>query len=220
MTHSHRIELAERFLAEYCQRTGVFKVHWGSPWRGSERVVYLSTNLEDGLLGVVDIFIETSREMGVQMNWTFGVTTTGYSKLWFTWMPSDLHPVDHALECILKADIDHQVEILTEEDYGKALEEAVVHTDQDILPWLHYHANRELLLAELGDSSVATLERRVAFTAGDGGLDAALHSFDKQLWPLVSADGERLIVERWRRLRTLLIPEPDEGETPTATIHS
>jgi hypothetical protein len=76
------------------------------------------------------------------------------------------------------------------------------------------------LLAELGDSSVATLERRVAFTAGDGGLDAALHLFDKQLWPLVSADGERLIVERWRRLRTLLIPEPDEGETPTATIHS
>jgi hypothetical protein len=135
-------------------------------------------------------------------------------------MPSDLHPADHALECILKADIDHQVEILTEEDYGKALEEAVLHTDQDILPWLHYHADRVLLLAELGDESVSTLERKVAFTAGDGNLDAALRLFDKQLWPLVSADGERLIVERWRRLRVLLIPEPSETDAPTSATHS
>lgn len=91
MTHSRRIELAEKFLKEYCERSGVFEVHWASPWRGAERVVYLSSPLEDGLLGVVDIFIETSWEMGVQMSWTFGVTTTGYSKLWFQWMPSDLH---------------------------------------------------------------------------------------------------------------------------------
>jgi len=216
MTHSRRIELAEKFLSEYCERTGVFRVHWASPWRGAERVVYLSTALEDGLLGVVDIFIETSWEIGVQMSWTFGVTTTGYSKLWFHWMPSDLHPADHALECILKADIDHQVEILAEEDYGKALEEAVDHTDRDILPWLHHHADRGLLLAELEDGSVSSLERKTALTAGDGDFDSALRMFDEHLWPQVSAQGERMIVERWRRLRALLIPD----DPATSTTHS
>ena len=220
MTHSHRIGLAERFLAEYCERSGVFHVHWASPWHGSERVVYLSTSLEEGLLGVVEVFIETSREMGVQMTWSFGVTTPGYSRLWLSWMPTDLRPAEHALECILEANVDHQVGMLVEEDYAQALETAVDLTDSEILPWLHYHADRALLLAELGDESVSTLERKVAFTAGEGNLDAALRMFDEKLWPLVSAEGERMIVERWRRLRKFLLPEAFETSSPLSDIPS
>lgn len=220
MTHSRRIELAEKFLTEYCERTGMFHVHWSSPWRGGERVVYLSTALEDGILGVVDIFIETSWEMGVQMSWTFGVTTAGYSKLWFQWMPTDLHPAEHALECILKADIDHQVEIRVDEEYAGALDEAVDHTNRDILPWLHQHGDRALLMAELSDGTVPSLERRTALAAGDGDCAAALQIFDEELWPQVSAQGERMIVERWRRLRSLLAPEEPPKTGATSTTHS
>jgi hypothetical protein len=216
MTHSCRIELAERFLAEYCERTGVFQMHWASLWRGAERVVYLTTELEDGLLGVVDIFIETGWEIGVQMSLTFGVTTAGYSKLRLRWMPDDLHPVEHALECILEVDTDHQVEMLTEADYERVLQEAVDHTERDIVPWLHHHADRGLLLAELADGSVRSLERRAALAAGDGDFETALRIFDEELWPQVSAQGERMIVERWRRLRMLLTPEERKDSTSTS----
>lgn len=128
-----------------------------------------------------------------------------------------LAPANYALESILKADIDHQVEILAEGDYARALEEAVEHTDSEILPWLHHHADRALLLAELTDGSVASLERTIALTAGDGDLEGALRIFDEQLWPQVSAQGERMIVERWRRLRALLLPEDQATAGSSAT---
>lgn len=213
MYYTQRIELADRFLTLFLERNqGVFREHWSSEWHMGEKIAQRACSLEGDIVGVAEFFIETSAEMGVAATLTLGISSVPFSRLWYQWMPDDLHPRTLALHDILGCDQELTLEVHDEATLQQALDKLQAFLEEQGMPWIHERATREQILSKLatiGDREA--LERSILLLAGCGDLDGALRRFEEVLWPQVKGDGERMILERWRRLKAVILEESEKS---------
>jgi len=213
MYYTQRLELAERFLSLFIERnTGMFLTHWSSDWHMGEKISQIVHRLEGDILGVAEFFIETSAEMDVAITLTLGISSAPFSRLFYQWMPDDLHPGTLALRDILECDEELALQIHDEVTLQLALDQTQVFLETKGLPWIEQRTTREQILSKLaaiGDREA--LELSILVLAGCGDLQGALRRFDEVLWPTVKGDGERMILERWRRMKAVLLEEHEKN---------
>jgi hypothetical protein len=213
MYYTQRLELADRFLASFVERnTGMFAEHWSSDWHMGEKISQKVLTLEGDTVGVAEFFIETSAEMDVTVTLTLGISSASFSRLFFLWMPDDLHPRSQALKDILKCEEEVTLEIHDETSLQAGVDEASSFLEHRGLPWIEQRSTREQILSKLaaiGDREA--LELSILVLAGSGDLDGALRRFDEVLWPTVKGNGERMILERWRRLKAVILEENEKA---------
>lgn len=212
--HAERVELTARFLEGLPQQVGLpMEVHWDSGWRGEERIVQYALDAGHQLKGLAELFIEGSSEMDIRIILQFGVTNAEYSKLWLHWWPDDLRPVELAWKALLECPAEMSLEIEDSKSLAAALAVVKDFSAQSGVPWIRVHACESGMLEAMAqqrasDSNtrekIDIMEREVVLRASRGDRRDALDVFDQSLWPLVAADGERMILERWRRLRSIL----------------
>lgn len=214
MYYTQRLDLADRFLTLFTEHhTGMFANHWSSDWHMGEKISQKVLTLEGDILGVVEFFIETSAEMDVTVTLKLGISSVSFSRLYYRWMPDDLHPGTLALRDILECNEDLTLEVHDETTLQQALNRAQAFLEHTGIPWIEQRSTREQILSKLaaiGDREA--LELSILVLAGCGDLDGALRRFDEVLWPTVKGDGERMILERWRRLKAVILEE-HERET-------
>lgn len=213
MYYTQRLELAERFLSLFMERSACpLRDHWSSEWHMGEKITQKVCSLEGDILGVVEFFIETSAEMDVAVTLTLGISSSPFSRLYYQWMPDDLHPGTLALRDILECDQDLTLEIHDEPTLLLAIEKAHSFLRNKGIPWIDQRTTREQILSELaaiGDREA--LELSILVLAGCGDLEGALRRFDEVLWPTVKGDGERMILERWRRMKAVILEEHEKS---------
>jgi hypothetical protein len=209
--YSQRVELAERFLARFLESMdNLFHEHWSSQWCMGERVAQKVCPLDGHLLVVAEFFIVTSPEMNVLADVSLGISSEGYSRLWYHWMPEDLHPRAIALRSILKFPEELSLEWRDDETLEEQLGIAVRFFQQRG-PWIKERGTLESILHELASTGdIEALERSILLLAGAGEIGQALHRFDEVLWPKVIHAGERMMLERWRRLRGIIAELEEE----------
>lgn len=212
MYYTQRLELADSFLALFSHRnTGMFNDHWSSDWHMGEKISQKVWTLEGDILGVAEFFIETSAEMDVTLTLKLGISSASFSRLYYRWMPDDLHPGSLALRGILECDEDLILEVHDEPSLQQALGRAQAFLELTGVPWIEQRSTREQILSKLaaiGDREA--LELSILVLAGCGDLDGALRRFDEVLWPSVKGGGERMILERWRRLKAVILEEHEK----------
>ncbi len=212
MYYTQRLELAESFLALFSERnTGMFNDHWSCDWHMGEKISQKVWTLEGDILGVAEFFIETSAEMDVTITLTLGISSRCFSRRYYHWMPDDLHPGSLALRDILECEEDLTLQVHDEASLQQAIESAQSFLEHTGLPWIEQRSTREQILSKLaaiGDREA--LELSILVLAGCGDLDGAMRRFDEVLWPTVKGDGERMILERWRRLKAVILEEHEK----------
>ncbi len=213
MYYTHRLELAERFLSLFSQRNlSTFSDHWSSEWHMGEKISQKICRLEGDIVGVAEFFIETSSEMDVAVTLTLGISSVPFSRLFSLWMPDDLHPGSLALRDILACDEELTLEIHDEASLQSALATTQSFLEQTAIPWIEQRSTREQILSKLaaiGDREA--LELSILLLAACADLPGALRRFDEILWPQVKGDGERMILERWRRLKAVILEEHEKS---------
>lgn len=213
MYYTQRLELAERFLSLFVERNGtMLREHWSSEWHMGEKIAQKVISLEGDILGVVELFIETSTEMDVTVTLTLGISSVPFSRFYYLWMPDDLHPGTLALRDILECEEHLTLEIHDDPSLLAAVHQAHAFLENKGIPWMEHRSTREQILSKLaavGDRDA--LELSILVLAGCGDLDGALRRFDEVLWPTVKGDGERMILERWRRLKAVILEEHEKS---------
>ncbi|MBL8179344.1 MAG: hypothetical protein JNK48_31995 [Bryobacterales bacterium] len=213
MYYTQRLELAERFLSLLAERNGgLFREHWSSDWHMGEKIAQRAWKMEGNIVGVVEFFIETSAEMDVTVTLTLGISSVPFSRLYYLWMPDDLHPGTLALRSILECEEALTLEIHDEDSLAVAIDKTLAFLQNEGIPWIEQHATQEGILSKLaGIGDREALELSILVLAGCGDLDGALRRFDEVLWPEVKGGGERMILERWRRLKAVILEEHERS---------
>lgn len=213
MYYTQRVELAERFLSRFLESYGsIFREHWSSDWHMGEKIVQYVCSLEGDILGVAEFFIETSAEMDVLVTLSLGISSVPFSELWYQWMPDDLHPRAVALHDILRCESELSLEIHDEPTLHQAFDKVHDYCHEKGRCWIDERSTREQILSKLAAiGDIEALERSILLLAGCRDLEGALRRFDEVLWPQVTGGGERMILERWRRLKAVILEENDKN---------